>query len=72
MTLCDCCMNKVYWVGNRGTWYCSERTRESFVACNEWTDYCGFRPNVGMKYSREEIIAKWRKHVSKMSEDKND
>ena len=67
MTLCDCCQHKVFWVGSSGHWYCSERTKESFRECTEWTDYCGFEPHCDMKYSREEIIAKWRKHLAKIN-----
>ena len=66
MTLCDCCKHKTYFFGMCGPSFCSERTKESFVACNEWSDFCGFTPIEGLAYGREEIIAKWRKHVEKL------
>ena len=67
MTLCDCCKHKTYFFGTSGAFYCGERAKESFVACNDWTDFDGFSPLESLKFGREEIIAKWRKHVEKLS-----
>lgn len=66
MTLCNCCKHKACFFGMCGPFYCSERVRGSFVACNEWTDFTGFTPIEDLAYSRKEIITKWRDHVQKL------
>lgn len=65
MGLCRYCKS---WCPQCGIFpaHCSDRTREKFISCDLNTDFRPFTPIEGLNYTREEIINKWKAHVSKM------
>lgn len=68
MGLCKYCKNWVRQCGVEPA-HCMEKSRESHYSCDLTTNFAPYMPVEGLQYSRDEIIAKWTKHIN---EERND